>query len=200
MTQSSTIYTVIVALIGGIFTLLNSPTFQKWIDRKLNKDSLLKSLKANTKLNRLLLDFYDFPGIRKAVIMQTNNGGGIPRPGCVIYSSVTYPEDRREEWQNQPISTEFAERLSELYTTKEICFDVSSLQEGGDLRNLFEAQDVKQCMCVDLKEYPDKYFFLAIDFYDKTIIDENKFMKLKVRQLIQQVQNIMRGTPDEKAK
>lgn len=185
--------TSVGAFITGAFAFLNSPALQGWISKKISDQpkQMGKALEASTKLEALTQELSTLPGVIKGVIMQTNNGGGIPQPGCIIYSSINYPESKRHELTtNMPVGAEFAEYLSKLYQNGFISFSVSNLVEGGPLRTLFEDARVSDCECYSLKKYPERFFFLAIDYHDKSAMDIPA-NKNKLNLLVAKIQSVI---------
>lgn len=181
------------AFITGAFAFLNSPALQEFVSKKLNTTpkQMGKALEASVKLDQLTQELSTLPGVIKGVIMQTNNGGGIPQPGCIIYSSINYPESKRHELTtNMPVGAEFAEYLSRLYQEGFISFTIADLQENGPLRTLFEEARVSDCEVYSLKKYPERFFFLAIDYHDKSAMD-NPANKNRLNLLVGKIQSII---------
>lgn len=186
--------TLLTGIVAGVFGFMNSPAIQNWITKILTKPNpkpMESALTAYSRLNQLCQEFAKLPGIKKGVIVETKNNGGIPRPGCIIYSSINFPEEWRSTWHNQPLDNEYADLLLRIFTEKDVEFFTKDLNSDGILKGLFEAQGIDFCYCTDLKTYTEKYFFLAIDFYDKDLVYENQYVKNQMRLLITEIKSIM---------
>lgn len=165
---------VLVAIIAGIFTLLNSPKAQDFLMKHVfNKPlrNMGRALDASSKLEKLTTELGTIAGVVVGKFLQTANGGGIPQVGCVIYAQANYPAFFREAFGLQPVTPEFAEKLSILYEKGKVEFWTKELPEGSDLRVKFEAHNVHYCECFTLKKYAEKFFFLAIDYNNKHLAD-----------------------------
>lgn len=187
--------TITTGFIAGVFAFINSPAMQTWITTNLLKPKpkpMGSALSAYSRLNALTQEFAKLPGIKKGVIVETKNNGGIPRPGCIIYSSINFPEEWRKTWHNQPLDDEYADLLYELFVDGEISFYTKDLKDNGLLKGLFDAQGIRYCYCIELRKYTEKYFFLAIDFYDEKLVYENQYVKNQFRVLINEIKDIMK--------
>jgi hypothetical protein len=169
---------------------------QKFIQDRLNlraKKSMQNALTSYSKLNELCQSFAQLPGIKKAVIVETKNNGGIPRPGCIIYSSINFPIEWRTTWSNQPLDEEYSNLVARLLMKGYLDFYTTELRPGQLLQGLFKAQGIEFCHCVSLHQYPDKFFFLAIDFYDRSLVYNNEFVHNTMRTKITEVKTLMKN-------
>lgn len=185
----------LAALVAGVFALLATPVGQKFLTEKVFKHHDPKqmgaALDAGAKLSELCRKFINFPGIKKASIIQTNNGGGIPHPGCVLYATLTYPEEFRDNLRNQPLDAEYSAFVSETYKEGQAMIITSELREGGLLRSQFESHQIHKCELISLKKYTEKYFLLAIDYTDYDLTHSNAYAKEELRKLIHEINNVM---------
>lgn len=184
----------VLGIITGIFGFMNSPAIQAYITKLLTKPNpkpMESALSAYSRLNQLCQEFAKLPGIKKGVIVETKNNGGIPRPGCIIYSSINFPEEWRSTWHNQPLDNEYADLLLRIFTEKDVEFYTAELKGDGLLKSLFDAQGISFCYCTDLKTYTEKYFFLAVDFYDKDRLFNDPHAKNQFRIIINEIKTLM---------
>lgn len=186
---------MLAPIIAGVFALLATPVGQKYLTTKVFKHHEHKqmgaALDAGMHLSELCRKFVQFPGIKKAAIIQTNNGGGIPHPGCVLYATITYPEEYRDNLKNQALDAEYSRFVSE--TFKEGHTIVVTKELGGDglLKSQFESQHIEMCELIGLKKYTEKYFLLAIDYTNYQLTNSNPYAKEELRKLIQEINNVM---------
>lgn len=185
----------LTAIIAGVFALLATPAGQKFLVEKVFKHhdpkQMGEALVAGPMLNELGRKFINFPGIKKAVIVQTNNGGGIPHVGCVIYASINWPEEYRQNLRNQPLDAEYSEFIAKTFKEGSCLIETKNLADHGLLKSQFESQGIGQCELIALKKYTEKFFLLAIDYTDYDLVHSNPYAKEELRKLIQEVYNVM---------
>lgn len=132
----STFGTIIVALIA-----MASPIVQNWVKYEIpkilgNKTEMKNALEKNIKLAEILDSFEALPGVKKAVLMETTNGGGIPRPGKGLYASIVIPVKWRWSWDKQALDAEYQQIVLDIYNNGSKKFDISSLSDDGLLKPL----------------------------------------------------------------
>lgn len=189
---------IAAALIAAVFSLLEKNNdAQGWVSRifksKSTKDMdpILTALKGNIRLEELTSEFSKFPGIKKAVIVRTTNGGHIPVIGSTLYSSIAFPHVWAKTWYNQKLDPEYAKLVLEIYMKDYIGFSVDELDKEGLLLGLFESQSVKYCECYALKKTHDAFFFLAIDYYNTEL--SNVYIENEMRILRNEIETIING-------
>jgi hypothetical protein len=190
MTWSGAIITLLGTALTGIVTLLATPVGQKILAKRMPQ-RMGVALDAGPKLSDLCRKFVNFPGIKKAVIVQTNNGGGIPHPGSILYATITYPEEFRDNLKNQPLDAEHASYVAQAYKDGSCMIQTLDLKDDGLLKALFEAQQIESCEVISMKKYPEKLFTLAIDYTDYELIHNNAYAKEELRKLIQEISIVM---------
>jgi len=67
-------------IILAVFALFQSKEFISFINRK-RKQGFKPAIEGNIQLDQLLFSFNKIKGIKKAVLIKTNNDGAVPRPG-----------------------------------------------------------------------------------------------------------------------
>lgn len=186
---------IIVALISGAAIFLGTPVVQEWLKTRkwFKKSTTAEALSAVNMLESLTNKFDQFPGVKKGVLIQITNGGGKPQPGCVLYMSTNYPEKWRPFIQNMPIDGEYSKFVLDVYEKGHSIIDVESLSGEGQLRELFEAHGVDLCHLFSIKKTPEKFFILAIDYYDYELVQHNAFVKQEIRILVNEISKILNG-------
>ena len=186
---------ILAAVVAGTFSLLEkNKDAQGWVSKilvskdKKDKDPILTALKGNLRLEELTSEFTKFPGVKKAVIVRTTNGGSIPVVGSSLYSSIAFPHVWAKTWNNQKLDPEYSKLVLDIYMNDYISFSVEDLDKDGLLVGLFESQSVKFCECYSIKKMHDAFYFLAIDYYDTTL--GNVYIENEMRILINEINNI----------
>ena len=189
---------IVVAVIAGIFSLLKENKDAQNIISKIlvskdkkEVDPVLVTLQGNIKLEELTSEFTKFPGVKKAVIVRTTNGGSIPVIGSPLYSSIAFPHVWSKTWNNQKLDPEYSKLVLDLYINDYISFSVDELDADGLLVGLFNSQSVKFCECYSIKKMHDAFFFLAIDYYDTSL--SNVYIENEMRILINEINSIFNG-------
>jgi hypothetical protein len=190
--------TVVAALIAGVISLLEkNKDAQGWVSKilvskdKKDSDPILTALTGNIKLEELTSEFTKFPGVKKAVIVRTTNGGSIPVVGSTLYSSIAFPHVWAKTWNNQKLDPEYSKLVLDVYMNDYISFSMDELDKDGLLVTLFNSQSVTFCECYSLKKMHEAFFFLAIDYYDHTL--SNVYVENEIRILINEIRTIING-------
>ena len=176
---------VLSFLIGPVFVYF---TKDWWEARKIKrlKKSLLNSYSETERELRILDKMTILPGVRRAVIIQNTNGGGIPKLGSPIYSTIIAPEKWNSNWDKQLINQEFAEIIIKLLENKTLNLNVGELEVDGLLYNAFTNQDI---VCSQLRELTigkESYTFISIDFYlpyDEIELDVREDLRILINRL-----------------
>ena len=101
---------VIVAVVSGLFTLVGY--FLKWyLDARKarKKNAMERYIELYHDMNQLMNDELQRIGAQQIVVFKVENGGGVPKPGVRIYSSVVWEafdppmKSIQKDWQRQPV-------------------------------------------------------------------------------------------------
>lgn len=188
----------LVAIIAGVFAIFSSPKAQDFLSKNVfNKplQNMGRALDASSKLEHLTTELGTIAGVVTGKFLQTANGGGIPQVGSVIYAQANYPSFFREAFGIQPVTPEFADKLSILYEKGKVEFWTKDLPVGSDLRVKFEAHNVQYCECFALKKYPEKFFFLAIDYNNKNLADLSQ-NRSRINDIVGNIKSIVNHDSD----
>ncbi len=187
---------ILAAVVAGVFSFLEknngAQNFVANLFKNKDNDPILTALKGNLRLEELTSEFSKFPGVKKAVIVRTTNGGSIPVIGSTLYSSIAFPHVWAKTWNNQKLDPEYSKLVLDIYMKDYISFNIDELDKDGLLVGLFESQSVKFCECYAIKKTHDAFFFLAIDYYDQSLL--NVYVENEMRILINEINTIFNGT------
>lgn len=141
---------LIVAAVAGLGGLVKVgfDALGKRIDRRLNSDirAGYRAIERTFGIMDLLLN--ETPANR-VLLLKSENGGGIPGPGNVAYSTVV--RERRDDrissvqarWQRVPVDKDYARMICDIIDTGRVERHTSEMVEGSELRDVYEADGVK---------------------------------------------------------
>lgn len=134
------------------------------------KSEMSIAIKNNIEIGKYL-DLFEteIPGIRKAVIIEITNGGGIPRGGRPLYGTIVLPMRWRYAWDKQQLDEEYLSILEHLLEHKKYCFYTKDLVNEGTLQRMFIRQTVEYCETYFLQETRESLLFLAIDYTNREV-------------------------------
>lgn len=193
------IQNILTAVVGltsaAVLFLTYSPVMQEkmrsW--KIFKKSSTGAAISAVEDLEELTNKFDQFPGVKKGVLIQITNGGGKPQPGCVLYMSTNYPQKWRSLIQSMPIDGEYSKYVLDVYEKGYAVLDVESLSPDGQLTEIFHAHGVDLCHLFSIKKTPEKFFIVAIDYYDYSLVETNAYVKNQIRMLVNEIKNVLNG-------
>lgn len=135
--------------------------------------------KAFPRVLRAMHEVYDelhelmtMSGAVRAVILRTTNGGGVPRLGAPLYSSILYEAYRkpsrsiRKDWQNQQIDEQYSKMLTDICSggTVEI---IAENMSDGDLRTLYKSQGILGAFVGLISMEEKRLIYLSLEFAEK---------------------------------
>jgi hypothetical protein len=161
------------SLLVGISSLLTYllPPVKNWVNYKLGRmlPSLFVGEKKKVfqqilKLNDIIYSIEALPNVKKAVLIETKNGGGIPKAGSEVRGTVVMPHKWNEFFNNQVIDREYAHIILQTLDKKYFSYNVSDLPKDTSMRNMWDVQGVKSCYTYEMEETRRKYSFLSVEF------------------------------------
>lgn len=118
-------------------------------------------------------------GAHRVMILASENGGGVPRVGCQLYTSVVYEtfdaplRALRSRWQRQPLDEQYIKLLTDIVVSGESTF-VPSMAEDGILKDLHEAQKLVASRYYRLIEREKEVLYLSCSFLNDADYDTPK--------------------------
>ena len=115
----------------------------------------------------------------RILIIKSENGGGLPRPGCEIKSSVVHEVyngklgSLYEMWQRVPFDHEYSEILSVLSTGQWVWRTAEQLHSRSVLRDLLE-EDVKRLAFARICGTNNALWYIALHFRSSEKIDDSE--------------------------
>lgn len=140
-----------------------SPLLKKLIDTKLRKNQ--KGVYERKVAINALLDLIErHDGVKKAVVVQTKNGGGVPKTNTPIYGTIIAPAKYGYTFNNRLLDSQYCDLVSNLLTKKHLVFTTEDLPDDSMLKDIFLTQGIKSCHCYDAAISKCDYIFIAIDY------------------------------------
>lgn len=118
-------------------------------------------------------------GAHRVMILSSENGGGRPRLGCQLYTSVVYEtfdtplQGLRSKWQRRPLDEQYIKLLSEIVANGQATF-VPAVAEDGVLKDMHDAQQIKASRYYELIERETQVLYLACAFREEAEYDTPK--------------------------
>jgi len=148
----SNVIELLTALAGGGGAL--AFVLKWWFARKraANVNDTVRAMAEVREVYEALNDvLMEVGGAGRAMLLRSENGGGIPSANRPVYSSVLHEvhgtslEPIRERWQRMKVDEQYARLLHELATKGYVQLDTASM-EPGSLRTSYEAAGVACAM------------------------------------------------------
>jgi len=164
------IESVLVAFFGGGSVAAMLKAIQWWIDRrdkraKENVPNVIEKVhRVYGVLNGLLKDL----GAKHAILVKATNGGGIPRVGNHLYTSVIYEmsvgEDPfRADWQNRLLEGPHVAMLAELAEKGNLWLDIEEFAPG-ELRDAYTSRGLAGSHVYKVLVGEKSFFYLVMTF------------------------------------
>ena len=115
----------------------------------------------------------------RILIIKSENGGGLPRPGCEIKSSVIHEVfngklgSLYEIWQRVPLDHEYSRILSELSLGEWVWRDAAKLHKPSILRDLLE-EDVQRLAFARICGTNNALWYIALHFTAAGRVDDSE--------------------------
>jgi|SRR3990167_2795148 len=178
------ITTLIAAIIGPILVYFVKTWHEtKQIDKQ---NAMIKYIDLTKEIYKTIEEFRQTLICKRVSVFKTENGGGIPQPGHLLYSSVLwesnndYTNSLKERWQRQEIDLQYAEILSTLYTESICSITTKHLKKSSLLYNLYQYDNIEKSDFLFLFRNEKCFIYLVLDYGQE--YDDNKDTKEIIRQ------------------
>lgn len=139
--------------------------FQKQIDLINQTYSILNDILVQHNASRV-------------VLLKTTNGGGVPKLGCLLYSSIIYEVYQnhqkaiKQKWQSIKVDESYVEMLFEVLKKGYSLVSTGGIKKGL-LRTLYEKEGIDQSLVYYIKENKTDFIYLSINFDNKSEINKD---------------------------
>jgi hypothetical protein len=109
-------------------------------------------------------------GAMRVKLLKTTNGGGIPRIGCNIYSSVVHEvftglQSEKYRWENQKIDKPYIDLISKIINND--CVELQySTMETSLLKEIYRVNGVQKSIIFSVAQRPTEFLYLSLNFED----------------------------------
>ncbi len=162
-----TAFGVVAGALVAVWRKVISPL---WENRKTRR-GLLNLTPCYDELNQVRGGVH----ASRAVLLGTENGGGVPGPGTQVTSSV-FAESVgalppvKPDWQGQPVDEQYARLLHDVITKGEVILRTNTMSEGV-LRTLYRGQGITHS-CVRLVSTTNhRVYYLSVNWTGADDVD-----------------------------
>lgn len=106
----------------------------------------------------------------RVLLLKSENGGGIPAPGCVVKSSVLYEvcdspaRPISQSWQLVPLDQDYSQILSQVVTEGRAVIRLDDLHAGAVTHDLMTAADATHSYVFRVAATPHALLYLAVQY------------------------------------
>lgn len=112
----------------------------------------------------------DIPGANRVLVLKSENGGGIPAPGCTVKSSVLYEvcdspaKPIQEAWQGVPLDQDYSSILVKLSTEGRAVIHLSDLHSDSITHVLFKAANADRACVFRICATAHALLYLSVQY------------------------------------
>lgn len=161
---------ILIALItGGALTKMIDWGRVWWTENKSKKTSFSRLIPRLHKVYEILQIIIRESAVNRAVILKLENGGGIPKLGSTLYSSVVFESCKlplttiKEHWQKQRIDEAYVRMMVKLNKAGELEILADDL-EDGILKTLYQAAGIKKARIYKIAEKENRYIYASLNY------------------------------------
>lgn len=192
---------ILIALIGSgvLSTILvtSKDVWMAWFQKKKKSDNEKAKLYLQNRLN--IYDILNKVRAKvkspRALILFTENSGGLPTLGSQLYVSIIYEstdsemESIKDDIQHLLTDEAYDNMLSTLVEQGEFGSNTKDL-ECGMLKSYYESSDVAQTYIVPILQTETKFYYMSVSWTDESVNPSNLKIHIKsaannIRQLLQ---------------
>lgn len=162
--------------ISTIITYFLTP-LKSWVNYQLPKllPSILmgqkqKMLLKILKINDILYAIESLDCVCRVSLIETKNGGGVPRAGGEVRGSIIMPHKWSKHLNNEILDSDMALIVLNTIANKQYSFNISSLRGDGFTKHFLGVNKTRSCLSFEIKESRKKYSFVLVEF--KTPMDD----------------------------
>lgn len=165
---------IITVIVGPLIGVGGKVLWDWWKNRKaLSEEERNKKMGLYitqlSKLHGLQEDCRDKLKCSRAIILKAENGGGIPKEGHQIYSSILWEttdsetSPLRDSWQRQPVDKEYSDLLQKVYVEKYVLLETEK-QKNSMQKNLYKSNRIEKSEVIKLYIDNNKLIYLSLNY------------------------------------
>lgn len=192
-----------IDLITACFILLGSGTgtvvVRHLLETKRVRDSVVfrQGMESMTRVYDCLNEVVDKTGAKRAMILHSENGGGIPKGSSDLFVTISHEIHRdsrsvRLEFQKTPVDYEYIKMLSALANSKDNFLHLrTDLLPPSQLKDLYTQDNIHQTLIFVLQKKKNKFIYCSFNFREVEIVKPWIFRKCsfeaaKIKQILDQ--------------
>jgi type II secretory pathway pseudopilin PulG len=152
----------------GIVSTLVAAAVRYWNGRRGRfKRKLQSNVETAGALSATLETLQRKVGASSVVLLRTQNGGGLPKPGLDIYSSIVMvPGDPAlfRSWHRQRIDADYARIILDLLRNDSAVLQTPRLEPGSMLRDVYEARGITHSVVTAVGSSAEAFYYLSCTF------------------------------------
>lgn len=171
--------------VGGVVTRLTSYLISRHKELRAKKKSFGTIFASVHEVYSILNVMLAETDAHRVLILKLTNGGGKPKPGGQLYSSVVYEVFEeplggiRRKWQQQRVDEAYVNMMLDVDRDGH-AWAVTEAMQDGILKDLYEASNIKKGLAIKIAEKETEYIYLVMNFTEN--VDETAQFKELMRE------------------
>lgn len=131
---------------------------------------IARTVIAHARIYPILNQMLNETGACRVAMLKTTNGGGIPKPGSTLRSSViaeVYGKDAEAvacSWQEQLVDADYVKMLSRLVMAGRTFVITSELDEDSMLGQLYQSMGIVFSKVMLIETLPEMMIYVSLNF------------------------------------
>jgi len=143
---------------------------KKKIQNRKESDEFGKAIESISEAYELMNTILVESGASRVALLKTTNGGGIPRIGCTIYSSIVHEvftgaTSDKYKWENQKVDKAYIDMISKVINNDSVEIDYNSMDQSL-LKEIYRVSGVQKSIIFSVAQRPTEFLYLSINFVD----------------------------------
>lgn len=163
-----------IAAIGGPILLWRMQQAKK--NEEIKPSAMQEALMGSSEIYAFLHRWSDLLRAPRILLLKTSNGGGVPRAGHPLYSSVCCESanpplaPQSPQWDKQKLDEPYRKMLLQLLTEEYIPL-ITEKMKPGKLRDVYESQGVVQSEVMLLRLTDNHMYYVSINHVEEADLD-----------------------------
>ena len=158
---------VITAIIGPVLII----AIKKFVESRSPEKRSQRTLNALKDLGDLYVSIGTLRveiGAARIVLLMAENNGGLPKPGCQVYSSVVHEvfgdgeRSIKADWFRRPVDGEYAKILSKLVESADGAVSLRwETMPNSPLRDFYESHGIVASRVYEIGAKNNAYYYIS---------------------------------------
>lgn len=183
-----------IALLGGLKAIV-LPLVEWWLARQ-KAGSVQLALQKVNEMYPVLHMWGQRLGASRVLLLKTSNGGGKPRPGHPLYSTICMESvdpplmPQTGGWDTQRLDEQYSRMLAALIQNKYVHL-VTEKMPTGLLRDVYLPQGIVQSEVMALGEGKKSFYYVSLNYVHGNALDTPAHREAR-RLFVQQLTALLR--------